>query len=210
MWRFIKYLILKFFMEDKFILMGLNDKNSKYVADALKSKTCKKILDLLAETKEASEKDISDALDMPINTIEYNLKKLIKSKLVEKTKNFFWSVKGKKIDMYKLARKHIIISPNKTPSLSYLKQILPIVFISGIFLIFIKYILQISFLATNAGSVKSSLEATATLITEPQTSISLLDKLLMLPYWSWFLIGASLGIIIIFLIRKYKSEKFIK
>jgi len=32
----------------------------------------------------------------------------------------------------------------------------------------------------------------------------------MLPYWSWFLIGASLGIIIILIIKKYKSEKFIK
>jgi len=115
---------------DKFILMGLDDERSTHVAEVLKNKTCKKILDFLAETKEASEKDISDGLDMPINTVEYNLKKLIKSGLVEKTKNFFWSVKGKKIPMYKLARKHIIISPSKKPSLNYIKSILPVIVIA--------------------------------------------------------------------------------
>jgi len=121
-------------VHDKFILMGLDDENSKDVAGVLGNKTCKKILDFLADVKEASEKDISDELSMPINTVEYNLKKLVSSGLVEKTKNFFWSVKGKKIPMYKLARKHIIIS-NKKPNLNYLKSILPVILIAGIFLV---------------------------------------------------------------------------
>jgi inhibitor of cysteine peptidase len=111
---------------DKFILMGLDDERSADVAEVLRNNTCKKILDYMAEEKEVSEKDIADAMKMPINTVEYNLKKLVKSGLVEKTKNFFWSVKGKKIPMYKLARKHIIISPNKKFDMSYLKSILPI------------------------------------------------------------------------------------
>ena len=124
------------FMADdnnKFILIGLEDAGD--VAEALKNKTCKKLLNYLAEIKEASEKDISDALKIPINTVEYNLKKLIKSGLVDKTKNFFWSVKGKKIPMYKLVRKHIIISPSKNPSLSYIKSILPVVLISAILVV---------------------------------------------------------------------------
>jgi len=123
--------------DDKFILMGLNDDKAGYVAEVLKNKTCKKILDFLAEIREASEKDISDGLKMPINTIEYNLKKLIKSGLVVRTKNFFWSVKGKKIPMYKLARKHIIISPGKKPSLSALKSVLPVIFALAALAIFI-------------------------------------------------------------------------
>jgi uncharacterized secreted protein with C-terminal beta-propeller domain len=117
-------------MDDKFILMGLEDSRAGHVAEVLKNKTCKKILDFLAERKEASEKDIAKGLDMPINTTEYNLKKLIKAGLVDRTKNFFWSVKGKKIPMYKLARKHIIISPSKKPNLSYLKSILPAILIA--------------------------------------------------------------------------------
>ena len=113
--------------DDKFILMGLDDDRAGYIAEVLKNPTCKKILNFLGDIKESSEKDISDGLAIPINTAEYNLEKLIKSGLVEKTKNFFWSVKGKKIPMYKLVRKHIIISPGKRPDLNYLKSILPII-----------------------------------------------------------------------------------
>jgi len=118
--------------DDKFILMGLDDSRSKDIAEVLGNKTCKKIIDYLAETKEASEKDISDALTIPINTVEYNLNKLIKTGLVEKTKNFFWSRKGKKIDMYKLAKKHIVISPKpKRVDMKELKAILPVIFIAA-------------------------------------------------------------------------------
>lgn len=126
--------------EDRFILIGLDDENSRDVADIIGNKTCKKILDFLADRKEASEKDISDGLKMRINTVEYNLKKLVKVGLVENSKNFFWSVKGKKIPMYKLARKHIIIGTKK-PDLRYLKSIIPIVLIAGILMIlFVMYV----------------------------------------------------------------------
>lgn len=120
-------------MDDKFILMGLNDENSKEVAEILKNKTAKKIIDFLGDRKEASEKDISESLNMPINTVEYNIKKLVKVGLVKKDNRFFWSEKGKKINLYQLARKHIIISPNKKPSLDALKAILPIVGVIAIF-----------------------------------------------------------------------------
>ena len=114
-------------MGKKFIMMGIDDERSKKVAEILGNKTCKKIIDHLSETNEASEKDIADALSIPINTVEYNLKKLLDSGLIDKTKNFFWSKKGKKIDMYKLARKHIVISPKSKPSYSALKTIIPVI-----------------------------------------------------------------------------------
>ncbi len=114
-------------MDDKFIMMGLDDERSKKVAEVLGNKTCKKIIDYLSENKEASEKDIADALQIPINTTEYNLKKLLETGLVEKTKNFFWSKKGRKIDLYKIAKKHIVISPRSKPTLTALKTIIPII-----------------------------------------------------------------------------------
>lgn len=117
---------------DKFILVSLNDENSKFLSEVLGNKTCKKIIDFLSERKEASEKDISDGLQIPLNTTEYNLTKLVKSGIVKKTSNFFWSVKGKKIPMYKLANKHIVISPLKKPSPEILKTLLPVV--AGIFI----------------------------------------------------------------------------
>jgi len=127
--------------DDKFILMGLNDERSKKIAEVLGNKTCKVIVDHLADVKEASEKDISDALDVPINTVEYNLKKLLDTGLVKKSKNFFWSQKGRKIPMYRLANKHIIISPRK-PSLSYLKSIIPVVLVAALAIIFLAFVFQ--------------------------------------------------------------------
>ncbi|MBU0957730.1 MAG: beta-propeller domain-containing protein, partial [Nanoarchaeota archaeon] len=82
--------------------------------------------------------DISKGLSVPINTIEYNLQKLIKAGLVEKAKKHFWSVKGRKIDIYKLANKHIVISPKQSkPSMSALKVLLPIllVFVAAILIL---------------------------------------------------------------------------
>lgn len=120
-------------MDDKFIMMGIDDERSKKVAEILGNKTCKKIIDYLSETQEASEKDIAEALGIPINTVEYNLMKMVDAGLVEKAKNFFWSVRGKKIGMYKLARKHIVISPRPyKPSLTVLKTILPIIAVLAI------------------------------------------------------------------------------
>ena len=118
--------------DDKFIMFDIDDERSKDLADVLGNKTCKKIIDYLSEVKEASEKDIADALSMPINTVEYNLNKLIKSGLVEKTKNFFWSVKGRKIGMFKLARKHIVISPkSKRVDMKALRTVLSVILIAA-------------------------------------------------------------------------------
>jgi uncharacterized secreted protein with C-terminal beta-propeller domain len=114
--------------DDKFIMMNMHDKRSKKVAEAMGNETCKKILDYLTYNSDKSEEDIAKALGMKINTIEYNLKKLLDAGLVEKVKKFFWSKKGKKIPLYKLAKKHIVISPKYTrPDLTALKTIIPAV-----------------------------------------------------------------------------------
>ncbi len=121
-------------MDDKFILMGLGDENSKDIAEIMKSKTAKKIIDYLADRKEASEKEIADNLGMPLNTAEYNLNKLVKAGLVKKSDKIYWSEKGKRIDMYQMTRKHIIISSDSKPSLSYLKSILPFIAVFAVLL----------------------------------------------------------------------------
>lgn len=90
-------------------MLNLDDEKIKKVADVISNETSKKILNLLAE-KELSEKEIADSLKLPVNTIEYNLKKLIEVGLVDKTKDFFWSLKGKKIPKYTISKKDILIS----------------------------------------------------------------------------------------------------
>jgi len=96
-------------MAEKYIELNLNDEKAGKVAEILANKTAKKILGLLAE-KELSETDISNELRIPLNTIGYNIKKLVEAGLIEKSKAFFWSVKGKKIPTYRLSNKKIIIS----------------------------------------------------------------------------------------------------
>ncbi|MBI2631720.1 beta-propeller domain-containing protein [Candidatus Pacearchaeota archaeon] len=101
--------------EEKYLNVDLNDPRSAAIAEVMTNKTCKKILDLIAE-KEMSESDISSLLNIPLNTVGYNIKKLLDAGLIEKCKNFFWSVKGKKIPTYKLSNKKIIISPRRLVS----------------------------------------------------------------------------------------------
>ena len=127
---------------DKFILIDLNDEKAGHIAEVLKNKTSKKILDYLGDVREASEKDIADALGIAINTIEYNLKKLIKAGFVKKTGNFLWSVKGKKIPMYKLARKHVVISPGNKPNINFLKTILPVILIAVVLIAIVAVMLS--------------------------------------------------------------------
>ena len=116
---------------EKYILFSLEDEKSKKLGEAISNPTCKKILALISE-KELSEEDISKELKVPINTVEYNLKKLLHSGLIEKSKDFFWSKRGKKIPVYKIANKLIVISPKNSNLSSKLKNILPVALFSGI------------------------------------------------------------------------------
>jgi predicted transcriptional regulator len=110
--------------EENFILVSLDDARSKEISEVLGSETCKKIINYLVENKEASQKDLSDNLKIPMNTLDYNMKKLLSSGFIQKRKNFFWSAKGKKIIMYEISNKSIVISHKKSVG-SKIKSIIP-------------------------------------------------------------------------------------
>ena len=122
-------------MTEKHLLLSLDDENAKALGETIANATARKIVAYLAE-EEASETKIAKALGVPINTVEYNLNKLLKSGLIEKSKKFFWSEKGKKIDVYKVANKLLIIAPKKS-SFRKLKSFLPIFLVSAAFTAFI-------------------------------------------------------------------------
>jgi DNA-binding transcriptional ArsR family regulator len=189
---------------EKYLMISLDDEKSKYIAEVLGNKTCRKILDYLAENKEASETDLSSKLNLPLNTIEYNIKKLLKAEIIKKSKNFFWSKKLKKINMYELAKKHIIISPKSSkPSYSKLKSIIPSVIISGAITagIYIYQKSQTSYL---------KLETTQDMLTRAPEAAGALAQasntinIIGLPIWLWFLIGSLLAITI-FTILNWKK-----
>ncbi len=106
-------------MNETNINISLDDIRLKDIAEAVTNKTCKKILNYLSEN-ENSTSEIASELDIPINTVDYNIKKLIKTGLIEK-KSFWWSVKGKKMPTYSVSNKKIVISPKmNSQNLKYL------------------------------------------------------------------------------------------
>ena len=215
---------------NKFIMINLDDERSKDIADVLGNKTCKKILDYLAETKEASEKDISDKLSIPMNTAEYNLNKLVSSGLIEKSKGFFWSVKGKKIDMYRLSNKRIVISPK-----SLFRGIVPafvgVALISlGIKLFSNNSLVNNDFSAPVYDSVEKSVETSAasgvastssnalqgasdSIMTEKANVIQRCGEYIQgscanssMDTWAWFLLGGLVAILIFLLWNQFKQR----
>ena len=175
------------------MLFSMEDARIKSIAEILGNKTSKKIINFLSETKEASEKDISDKLKIPMNTVEYNLKKMVQAGIIEETKNFFWSPKGRKIKMYKFANKSIVISPKNSKLSSEIKQIIPIAFISGIAAVGLKYYFDAKSL------VQSSVEETPVYamvkVAEAGNIINTEN------YWLLFLTGALFVIIAIIILK---------
>jgi predicted transcriptional regulator len=197
--------------ENHFMLVSLEDSKSKAISEVLGSKTCKKIIGYLSERKEASQKDLSDALDIPMNTLDYNIKKLLESGFIQKKKNFFWSKKGKKISMYELSNKSIVISPKKSSSQKF-KSILPafILTAAGTFAVWayekIKYATIYSRENIVAPVVDYSQDvllkgAEVASSTGTSSDYSSLAASAPISIWPWFMAGALLMIVIISIIN---------
>lgn len=110
----------------KLLMINLDEDDSKDIAKAITSTTCRKILDLLAD-KEATATDISNSLKLPLSTIHYNISLLVKAGLVV-SEEFHYSKKMKEVMHYKLANQYIIIAPKNTNTFDLkekLKGLLP-------------------------------------------------------------------------------------
>lgn len=191
---------------DNYILVSLDDEKSKSISEVIGSKTCKKIINYLSENKEASQKDLSEALKIPMNTMDYNMKKLIDSGFVQKRKNFFWSKKGKKIVMYELSKKSVIISHKKSTS-EKIKSILPafILTVAGTFSLWVyQKINSVPGNQVNLASDSVEKIAYATSGYASDTGISpevLISNSSGSPIWAWFLFGAIIAILVISIVN---------
>ncbi|MFH1290042.1 MAG: winged helix-turn-helix domain-containing protein [Nanoarchaeota archaeon] len=108
------------------IMLDLDDPRSEKIADVMSNKTSKKILHALADGEKCGS-DLSQELKIPLNTVGYNLKKLSEAGLIEKSKRFFWSMKGKKMDYYRVSNRRIVIFPGRI-----IKGVLPALVVSGL------------------------------------------------------------------------------
>ena len=211
-------------MTKSYVMIDLDDPRTAGIAEVISNKTCKRIIGLLAE-ESLSESELAARLKAPLNTINYNVKKLVKSGLIESNRSF-WSVKGRRVQTYKLAQKKIVISPR-----SKLKGVVPAVLISGVIAWGLRtfsivqqtavdkmtFVERGSESVAQAGSIASSVpssvgnvsdvanvfNATSSNFTnfiQPGVSNYLYDFLANAPNsWAWFFIGAMIGVLIIIL-----------
>ncbi|MBN2459287.1 helix-turn-helix domain-containing protein [Candidatus Woesearchaeota archaeon] len=118
--------------KDPFLLVSLEENESKALAQVMSNDTARKILDFLSKDESATETDIANKLKVPLSTVHYNLQALVKANLV-KAEEFHYSEKGKEVLHYSLANKLIIIAPKNTRTESFrdkLRGILPVALIT--------------------------------------------------------------------------------
>ena len=189
---------------NKFLLLSLNQKESKAVAQTLSNDTSRKILDYLTEKQESSASELSKNLNIPLPTIDYNLKQLVKTNLVE-SKEFLWSKKGREIDLYRLAKKLVIIAPKST-SLKEIKNLLPVGIIAVAAAFFIKFYEQakevLVMKAGYADSAQQLIEGTPATVEDFEVVMNTIP--ILSQNWLWFLYGALFVIILIIIFALIK------
>lgn len=193
-------------MAKNYLLVSLEDEKSKNLAEVMQSRSCKKILELLS-TEELTESDISIKLKMPLNTVGYNIKKLVSAGLIEKAKIHFWSVKGKKIPVYKLSNKYIIISP-KDRSFGRIKSTIATLVFSGLgaglIYVYEKSQFPIEKILQAATDSYVSTQTAANSVSSPVTSATNVLSSSFSSFSLWFL-GGALFALIVFLILNWRK-----
>lgn len=187
-------------MSKSSIVIDLDNPKTALVAEALSNKTCIKILGLLAE-KELTAGDIAGNLGIPLNTTGYNLDKLISSGLVEKSSNFFWSVKGKKTPVYKVANKQIVISPKRAT-----RGIVPAIIASAVLGLFLR---SYSYSSANEISNKALAESAQATVLAANSAVA--GNVSIASFgWIFFIAGALFSIAIALIFDWMSSRRSIK
>ncbi len=189
---------------EKFIMVSLDDEKSKDLANVISNDTSRRLLAYLSE-KEASESDIAKSLGLPLSTVHYNIQNLLKSNLIE-IKDFYWSGKGNKVNIYTIAKKFIVIAPKGSKVPSAIKSLIPVALIS------LAATALIAFVSRNsAQNFAASIPMPAKEVAIEQsvsTGTSIASKLSFLPgYAFWFLAGSLFAIIIYLLIYMFRRKK---
>ncbi len=183
-------------MVERYLMLDLDDDKISSLADVISNKTCKKIINYLAE-REANETEIARDLKLPANTVNYNVKKLLEAGLIEKSKNFFWSVKGRKIPMYKIANKKIVISPR---SKGVIKSVIGSILIVGAGSLVLRTY-QGNFYSADNVKVSSADYASEGALVGGDAAVrageSVVNSVGVMPeVWLWFLLGGSVALIV--------------
>lgn len=209
---------------DKIISLDLNDSRMKYISEIFGSESCKKILNLLAE-KELTETDIAKELKMPLNSVDYNVKKLVQAGLIE-SGSHWWSVKGKKMPSYRVSDKKIVISPKRMSSSVLL---IPALLFGGLISLTIRKVIELnSYVSETNLLMAKSVEGVAVMSLQagagevatdslaesaPVISQQISEKTSFIGSiagWEWFLLGIWSGILMFFILNYFYERRLKK
>ena len=191
-------------MSDKYIMVSLDDKKSKDIANVLSNDTSRKLLDYLSDHDKVAPVDLSKKLNIPISTVTYNLKHLRENGLIE-SKDFAWSDKGKKVELYSLARKLILIAPKGYNWKESLKKILPVALVGLVGTALLKILSPIDFLKETS-SVMVLEEAAEEAVFDSAMAAATTTQSAWYPYWLFFLVFICIVIVTV-LVLDYRRQK---
>ncbi len=210
----------------KEILVSLGDSKLKEMSEVLGSKSCVRILEELA-VEDLAVSDIAKRLGMRLNTCDYNVKKLVRAGLIEKS-GHWWSVKGKKMSVYRVVDRKIVISPRRRVA----KKFIWVLGLTGVVGIWLRSLMkpadfmmssdnemimedavfsaapkaaaltadavpEVAMMAANAGVSES--------IVREVSSVSFWGSLAS---WEWFLIGAWSAIVLFFVYSLLSERRY--
>jgi DNA-binding transcriptional ArsR family regulator len=203
------------YVNKNFLLVSLEEKKAKKIAEVINNDTSRKIIDRLA-VKDATESELSKELNIPISTVHYNLKQLQDAGLVV-VEEFHYSKKGKEVNHYMLANKYIIIAPkNENPRfLEALKNIMPITIITAgvafVMQLYSQLMTKTSY-ATSASLMMeqtadtANVEAAGAMMKAAPIAEEITRPAMQSSPAAYFLIGA-LAVIIIYFIYEWTKKK---
>lgn len=193
-------------------MVSLEDEKSKELANVISNDTSRRILSFLSE-KEASESDIVKALSLPPSTVHYNVQHLLKNNLIE-VKDFYWSDKGNKVNVYTIAKKLIVIAPRGAKLTSAVRNLIPVALFSLVAAAIIEFVSRGYYrFGGVAQEVANEVVPAPVLkqgVAEQVTTGG--SRMLAQPgFWSnfavWFLLGAFFAIIIYLIIYFVRRKK---
>src|SRR5512137_2914022 len=99
-------------MADNVVFLEPGDERAQKIAKAMGSQTASDILQILGEGPR-SLTDITERLNIPMNTAKYHVENLLDAGLiaVEKTK---YSIKGREVKIYMLTNQLLVVAPRQS------------------------------------------------------------------------------------------------
>ncbi|MEM4245450.1 MAG: winged helix-turn-helix domain-containing protein [Candidatus Nanoarchaeia archaeon] len=201
-------------------MVSLEDEKSKELANVISNDTSRRILSFLSE-HEASESEIGKALNLPASTVHYNVQHLLKNNLIE-VKDFYWSDKGNRVNVYTIAKKLIVIAPRGAKFTSAVKGLIPVALFSLAAAAIIHFASRTTQLVAHSSealrsavpeaakdaAIRGAENMTAPLMSESQPATTFIVQP---SFWSnyavWFVLGAFFAILIYLIIYLVTRKK---